>query len=371
MPVSIPPPPHPVWGQPSYGPPRPAPVNGVAISALVLGLLCFLPAVGLVLGLIALTQIKRRGERGKGFAVAGTVLSSAGLVLWAVALTTGGASAFWEGFKGAATGEGTAYSLETGQCFDTPDGSLQGVTYDVEEVPCAGAHDGEVFAVFDLPEGPFPGDDPVGETADDRCYALRSGYAMDTWAVPGNVDVYYLTPTRQSWRLGDREVTCLFGGAEEGDVLTGSLRNDETTLDADQLAFLRAAALLDEAVGSEPLTSYVEDDLPGYRKWAGRMADALAGQAAGLREHTWPAAAERPVADLADDLDAARKEWAGAARATDADTFYVHYDTGYELLAPSGSVTARKALGLATTPPSYEDDGEEEGGTEGDPGFEV
>lgn len=370
--MSIPPPPHPAWGQP-YAPPRPAPVNGIAISALVLGLLCFLPAVGLVLGVIALSQIRRRGERGTGFAVAGAVLSSVGLVLWAVVLTTGGASAFWQGFREAASGAGTAYSLDTGQCFDTPDGSLEGVTYDVDQVPCAGPHDGEVFAVFDLADGSFPGDDSITRTADDRCYALRAEYAMDAWAVPAHVDIYYLTPTRQSWRTGDREVTCLFGGASEDDVLTGSLRNDATTLDADQVAFLEAAGLLDEALGSEPATAYIEDDLPGHREWAGRMEEALAEQAGRLRGHTWPADAERPVADLAEDLDAAREEWAAAADASDADVFYEHYDAGYDLIAPSASVTAREALGLATTPPAYQE-GDEEGteGTEGDGlGFEV
>ena len=63
--------PYPVWGQ-GYTPfARPAPVNGVAIASLVLGLLCFLPAVGLILGIIALVQIKKRGERGKGLAIAG------------------------------------------------------------------------------------------------------------------------------------------------------------------------------------------------------------------------------------------------------------------------------------------------------------
>ncbi|MEU4655360.1 DUF4190 domain-containing protein [Streptomyces sp. NPDC023723] len=341
----------------------------MAISALVLGLLCFVPAVGLVLGLIALSQIRRSGERGKGFAVAGAVLSSVGLALWALLLATGGAAVVWEGFKGAASGEGTAYALDAGQCFDTPDGALEGVTYDVDEVPCAGAHDGEVFAVFDLDDGSFPGDDSITAAADDKCYALRAGYAMDAWAVPANVDVYYLTPTRQSWRAGDREVTCLFGGAARGDVLTGSLRNDRTTLDDHQFAFLKAAAPLDEVLAAEPATAYIEDDLPGHREWAGEVAGALAGQVESLHGHSWPADVERPVAGLAEDLDAAREEWAAAAKASDADTFYEHYDTGYDLIAPAGSVAARKALGLATTPPVYQGGDAGEGGD--DPGFEA
>ncbi|MFI2759498.1 DUF4190 domain-containing protein [Streptomyces echinatus] len=58
---------------------QPAPVNGLAISSLVLGALCFLPGAGLVLGLVALWQIRRRGERGTGPAVGGAVLSGVGL----------------------------------------------------------------------------------------------------------------------------------------------------------------------------------------------------------------------------------------------------------------------------------------------------
>jgi PAS domain-containing protein len=366
--VSIPPPPHPAWGQPYYAPPRPAPVNGLAISALVLGVLCFLPAVGLVLGLVALSQIKRRGERGKGFAVGGIVLSSLGLVLWVAALATGGASAFWDGFRDAANGEDTAYSLTTGQCFDAPSGSLEGITYDVDKVPCAGEHDGEVFASFELPDGSYPGDDEVARSADERCYTLDGDYAMDAWALPADVDVYYLTPTRQSWRLGDREITCLFGNTAEGGTLTGSLRNDETTLDADQVAYLKADAVLDAALESEPDTEYVEDDLIGYRTWAGEVADALGRRAELLRGHTWPADAEQPVADLADGLHRAAEEWERAGTSLDADTFYEHYDKAYDLIDPADAVTAREALGLATTPPSYEDTGD--GGGDGG-GMEV
>lgn len=111
------------WGYGYGGYAQPVPVNGVAIAALVLGILCFLPAVGLVLGLIALAQIKRKGERGKGMAIAGAVLSTVGLVLWTVSLSTGVASDVVDGLKDAARGEGTAYALAKGDCFDSGTGS--------------------------------------------------------------------------------------------------------------------------------------------------------------------------------------------------------------------------------------------------------
>jgi hypothetical protein len=74
------------WSQP------PAPgfmpvtrTNGLAIASLVLGILWVFwlgSLVGLVLGLVALKQIKRRNQGGRGIAIAGVVLS----VLWLVGL---------------------------------------------------------------------------------------------------------------------------------------------------------------------------------------------------------------------------------------------------------------------------------------------
>ena len=339
------------WAQ-GYSPyNRPAPVNSLAITSLVFGVLCCLPGVGLVFGLIALRQIRRRGERGTGLAVGGSVLSGIGLVLGALMLATGGASSFWEGVREGAR-DGANSSLVKGECFDAPGGMLSGGTGAVTGVPCSGEHDGEVFASFRLRDGGYPGDDSVTGTADERCYGLRDTYAMDAWAVPDDVDVYYLTPTERSWSIGDREVTCVFGNVTEGANLTGSLRNDATVLDADQIAYLKAAHILNAAVESAPEAEYVEDDLPGHQAWAGRISTALDEQARSLRGHEWPAGARKPVVALAADLDRARAEWAKAAKAEDADAFYEHYDTGLRLLDPKEGVPVRRVLGLRTTPPA-------------------
>ncbi|MFF9178871.1 DUF4190 domain-containing protein [Streptomyces sp. NPDC014793] len=339
------------WAQ-GYSPyNRPAPVNGFAITSLVLGVLCCLPGLGLVFGLIALRQIRRRGERGAGLAAGGAVLSGIGLALWALMLATGGASSFWEGVKEGAR-EGANSSMVKGECFDAPGGRLSGGGGVVTGVPCSGEHDGEVFASFRLRDGGYPGDESVSRTADERCYGLRDTYAMDAWAVPDDVDVYYLTPTERGWRAGDREVTCVFGNVTEGANLTGSLRNDATVLDADQVAYLRAAHILNAAVESAPEADRVEDDMRGHKAWAGRISAALDGQARSLRGHRWPGAAREPVTVLAADLDRARAEWAKAARAADADAFYRYYDTGLRLLDPRKGVPARRALGLEATPPA-------------------
>jgi hypothetical protein len=326
----------------------------------VFGVLCLVPAVGLALGPVALRQIKRRGERGRGMAIAGTVLSSLGLALWVAALASGALTDVWEGIKDGARGN-SVLALGKGDCFNSP-GGLEGLATDADVVPCAREHDGEVFAVVTLPEGRYPGDDSLTDTADERCYDLRDGYVMDGWALPGHVDVYHLVPSRESWRFGDREITCVLGNGDARSTLTGSLRRDETTLDAHQLAYLEAARVLDTALDEAPEAEFVEDDLPGHKEWAEEVAAALAEQTRMLRAHEWPAGAEEPVSDLAAELDEAEGAWAKAAGAGDADTYHEHSDRGWNLIDPDGSVTARKALGLATSPPVYDEEAERDTG---------
>ncbi len=93
-PVYAPPPANP-YGQvptnPYYAPPPivQPPYNGMAIGGFVLAcvslVLCCLPItaiVGLVLSIISMPQIDRRGERGKGLAVAGIVLNALVVLGW-------------------------------------------------------------------------------------------------------------------------------------------------------------------------------------------------------------------------------------------------------------------------------------------------
>lgn len=359
------------WGQtyPLLRPP--SPVNGLAIAALVLGVLCFLPGIGLVLGIVALVQIRKRGERGKGMAVAGIVLSTIGALLMTLAFTTGGARDAWDGFRDAANGAGTTFSVDKGECFDSQSGSLEEYAYDVDIVPCDGEHDAEVFANVPMPDGDYPGDDAVTGVADEECYARSESYAMDTWALPVDVDVYYFTPTRQSWRYGDREITCMFGNVDAEGSLTGSLRQDETTLDDDQFAFLEAEAILNDAFDGLPDAEYVEDDLTGHKAWAAEMVEALEQQTRALRAHDWQSSTEQAVTDYAKALDQAREEWEAASEASDAEAFSDHWDKAHQLTDGPKAVTAREALGLATESPTYDAEGGGEDGGGEESGAEV
>lgn len=91
-PPSYPPPPPGGYGAApppgGYGyqpPPRAVGTNGMAIASLVcavFGWFCLIGSIlGLIFGFIALGQIKRTGQGGRGLAIAGMVVGAAGLVL--------------------------------------------------------------------------------------------------------------------------------------------------------------------------------------------------------------------------------------------------------------------------------------------------
>ncbi|MEW2317252.1 DUF4190 domain-containing protein [Streptomyces bauhiniae] len=334
------------------------------MASLITGILCCLPGVGLLLGLVALLQIRKRGQRGRAAAVVGSALSGVGLGLAVLLVSTGATGWMWQGVKDGVR-ESVDLSPAKGDCFDSAGGGLGGAVYDIRAVPCEGAHEGEVFATFTIKAGPYPGDDAVQDAAE-RCVGLLDAYAMDAWALPDDADVFHVTPTQETWSLGDREVTCVLGSTTEHGTLTGSLRADASTLDAHQVAYLKGAHVLNEALNSEPDTELVEDDLPGHKAWARRVSTALSSWSRTLRAHPWPADARAPLADLAARLDKARALWDKAARARDADAFYVPYDAGLTLIEPEADIPARKALKLATTPPGSgaqgsDDDGADDG----------
>ncbi|MFF3252840.1 DUF4190 domain-containing protein [Actinacidiphila glaucinigra] len=337
---------------PPPAPPRPA-LDGFAVAALVAGLLCGLPVVGVVLGAVALSRIKRTGDRGKGLAVTGLVLSALGTLYLAV-MAAGGAFQSGEGAEdGSFAGSrgGGSFALHKGDCVDTPHDDLVDRIARTAVAPCARTHTAEVFGVFELPGGGYPGEDSISEAAESRCWRLTSAYAMDTWAFPKDVEVYYLAPSSESWVWGDRQVSCLFG-RDEG-PLKGSLRQDETTLDEHQVAYLKAVNTFDDAKAEAPEAEYVEDDLAAYKQWAENVTAALDEEARILRAHEWPADVRQHVAAIDAEIAAARPLWAKAAKAKDADTYYDHYEAAEDLSGDvDAAVKARAALGLATSAPA-------------------
>src|SRR5687768_3961131 len=58
-------------------------------------------------------------------------------------------------------------AMNVGDCIQLPDAEL---VQSVEGVPCVEPHDAQVYAEFDLPDGPFPGDAAIDEQGARGCY---------------------------------------------------------------------------------------------------------------------------------------------------------------------------------------------------------
>ncbi len=79
--VAAAPPPPPPYQYPYTNRNVQKPTNGFAIASLVVSLTCFGGILAVILGHVALSQIKRSQEEGRGLAIAGLVIGYIGLAL--------------------------------------------------------------------------------------------------------------------------------------------------------------------------------------------------------------------------------------------------------------------------------------------------
>lgn len=125
----------------------------------------------------------------------------------------------------ATAGTVDAFSVALGDCVS--EGGAAAATEEVVEVsqvevvPCSETHDSEVYAVFDLADGEFPGDEAVMGSADEGCYGAFAdfvGLAYEDSAL--DFGTYF--PTEESWNgFEDREVVCLL--VDPAGAVTGTL----------------------------------------------------------------------------------------------------------------------------------------------------
>ena len=232
-PYSPPPPPDEPFGsstnQPYSPPPFPQPydavypemypehpattTNGFAIASLVLGILgpCGL-VVGLILaivfGFIALSQTKDGRQRGRGMAIAGLVCSG----LWIVGLVI----AF---ILVVVFGENNvrAIDLKVGNCIETaPTGDGSTITT-LPTVSCDKPHQGEVFAIVNIPGDRWPGDSVMRREYGPKCDSALEDYAKSS----AGLEVVPVYPAQDAWDAGHHDVTCI---ARTDDKRTGSIK---------------------------------------------------------------------------------------------------------------------------------------------------
>ena len=97
-------------------------------------------------------------------------------------------------------------AINVGDCLQLPDETL---VQSVEGVPCGAPHDAQLYAEFDLPEGPFPGDVNLEQQAADGCYDRWTGAVGTVYENDTELDFTFFTPVEEGWQEGDRGVQCM------------------------------------------------------------------------------------------------------------------------------------------------------------------
>lgn len=196
------PPNPPQWMPGVQAPPQPKGTNGFATASLILGILgiCgFSLVLGLILGIVALVQIGRTGQSGRGMAIAGIVIS----LLWAGALTIG---VIYITDKAKTTGTTpTIVGLKAGECYNTP----PGYGLDATKADCATPHDGEVFDTVPLTgyiKGEYPSD--AEQQAKAGCEARRAAKFGAGYTPPVKADLATFYPDAAAWKAGRLNAVC-------------------------------------------------------------------------------------------------------------------------------------------------------------------
>jgi hypothetical protein len=171
--------------------------NHFAVASLVLGILgfCGLSVLAApVFGIVALVQIPKRNQTGRGMAIAGIVLS----VVW-VAVFTGALIVSVDlSSRGTAP---TGQALKAGECYLKQD-------TDIAKASCTKPHDGEAFATFTLtPPTGAPSDDELEQAAAAGCQ-VRSDEYFGAGVEPDSGEVVTFHPSGADWAAGKHTAVC-------------------------------------------------------------------------------------------------------------------------------------------------------------------
>jgi hypothetical protein len=112
--------------------------------------------------------------------------------------------------SGAIVGAGDvdAFEIRLGDCFN--DGSSTGAEEisSIDGVPCSEPHDNEVYALVNLTQASFPGEEAMESLAFEACLKKFEAFVGKDYE-SSSLDIFPIYPTRESWNeLDDREVVC-------------------------------------------------------------------------------------------------------------------------------------------------------------------
>jgi DNA-binding SARP family transcriptional activator len=236
FPADAPPPPPPPSAPAGRAP------RGLAVGALALGIaalgLVWLGIAGALISLAALAAAAIAASHATRATGHTGPLATAALVTSLLALTASSGLALHRQLTTDDTAddtatdravpvEGNALGIETplselhiADCFVISASSGSLLPANVLVVPCEQPHDAEVYHLFMLVPGPYPGDEEVDELAIDQCTTAFETYV----GIPpdrSEVGFRYVRPERTQWELGNRGGGCALVDPDGG-RLTGS-----------------------------------------------------------------------------------------------------------------------------------------------------
>ena len=106
-----------------------------------------------------------------------------------------------------------------GECFQFGPNEDSAVT----SVDCNQPHDGEYFHIFDFAGTSLPSDDEMDEESDEICGLIFEHY-VGTSPEETTLDYTAMSPTKQTWAKGDREIVCIAVRTDD-EQLTASVRD--------------------------------------------------------------------------------------------------------------------------------------------------
>lgn len=351
---------YPPYGYPPYGygyPQPPAGTNGLAIAALVLGICGFLlatPIIGLIFGIVSLSAVKKSGQKGKGLAISGIVLSSAWIAIFATFITIGVVTRpdpVRRDANGTVVGPGTVsvFALHPKDCFTLPHGVIGSTgtkTSTLKVVPCSTAHDSESIGSFTVAESSLPAADDLHTESTKQCVQRLNASIPDPASLPTGSRMEYLYPDQRAWDNGQRHVMCFvqFPAA----TMTQSVCRDPSSYTTDQMLFLDAYDPVSEAVGALSETPK-SADISVLQQRAADIVHAVQDEEAGLKAQRWPAEVQPAVDALIANHDAAARIWSQVEGSSDSATFFDGARRAYAAFSVTDLVAVRDALGLTTT----------------------
>jgi hypothetical protein len=335
-----------------YGAPPPSgKTNALAITSLITSF--FAPFFAFIFGLVALRQIKRSGDKGRGLAVAGVAVSSV-LMLALCAVGVVAAIAANDPNKGEAGNRKTTVdvlddgvNLKIGDCFNVDQAGSDEtlVNSQMKVVPCTTKHTEELFAQTKAAGSTFPGRDAMLEESRTYCSGQLDTYVLDTWTLPEKVTISYFMPTAETWGTGDRQILCAL---EEDNGLTVSLKMDESKFNDNQIRYLKIINPVDDQFSEMTNDNGDPPPVAEMQAKASAMSGLLKTEVAALRDAEWPSSARTRISRLATAHSNWQKLWAKVAQADSDSGIQEAYTKALDFDDFDEYIAVRDVLGLPT-----------------------